>query len=74
MLIGLLLPLLLVVLVRNRIETVIGILGTVLGLAAPLIGVAAMTIPAVDKGTTAGRSGRARAAGRLWHRVGADTQ
>ena len=54
MLIGLLLPLLLVVLVRNRIETVIGILGTMLALAAPLIGVAAMTIPAVDKGTAAG--------------------
>ncbi len=54
MLIGLLLPLLLAVLVRNRIETVIGMLGVVLGVAAPLIGVAALTIPGVDKGAAAG--------------------
>src|SRR5215204_1224030 len=54
MLLGLLLPLLLVVLVRNRIETIIGMLGTVLGLAAPLFGVAAMTIPGADRGTAAG--------------------
>ena len=54
MLIGLLLPLALAVLVRNRIETVIGMLGVVLGIAAPLIGVAALALPGVDKGTAAG--------------------
>ena len=54
MLIGLLLPLLLAVAVRNRIETVIGMLGVLLGVAAPLLGVAALTIPGVDKGTAAG--------------------
>lgn len=54
MLIGLLLPLLLAVMVRNRIETVIGMLGVLLGVAAPLIGVAALTIPGVDKGAAAG--------------------
>jgi hypothetical protein len=54
MLIGLLLPLLLAVIVRSRIETVIGILGVGIGLAAPLIGVAGMTLAAVDKGAAAG--------------------
>jgi hypothetical protein len=54
MLIGLLLPLLLAVLVRNRIETVIGMLGVALAIVAPLIGVAALTVPAVDAGTAAG--------------------
>ncbi len=54
MLIGLLLPLLLAVLVRKRIETAIGLLGVALGITAPMIGVAALALPGLDKGTAAG--------------------
>jgi O-antigen ligase len=54
MLLGVLLPLALAVLVRRRIETVIGIVGVALGLSAPLIGVAGLTIASVDKGAAAG--------------------
>lgn len=54
MLIALLLPLLLAVLVRRRIETIIGIAGVILGLAAPLIGIAGMTLAGVGKGAAAG--------------------
>jgi O-antigen ligase len=54
MLLGLLLPLTLAVLVRRRIETVIGILGVLLAIAAPLIGVAGLTVAAIDRGAAAG--------------------
>jgi hypothetical protein len=54
MLIGLLLPLLLAVLVRRRIETSIGIFGVACTVAALLIGVAGFALAGFDKGAAAG--------------------
>lgn len=53
-LVGLLLPLALVVLLRRRIETQLGLLGVLLGLSAPIIGLVGMFAPNADMGAVAG--------------------
>lgn len=47
MLIGLLLPLTLAVIVRRRVETVVGMMGAALILVAPLIGLTSLIVPTV---------------------------
>jgi hypothetical protein len=54
LLLGLLLPLLLAVIVRKRVETEIGVLGVLLGLSAPIIGIVGLIPPAEHIGSVAG--------------------